>query len=332
MPTLETLVDSNAEPAWARCRFLTCSVLPVRLACNLTCPFCFSRSSISTLRQDRLDWQRADVEAYYAFACERGATRLVITGGGEPLLRAEDVVRLIARGRHHFTEIACFTNGTFLTPELARRLAEAGLSYLCYSRHHEDDARCRALMGPTAPALESFFRAAEGLKVRATCVMTRGHVDSPVAVDRYIHTLARFGVREFTFKHTYVAYEDSVFGGSRQNAWAAENRVHDDPFAGRGAVVARLPWGPTIRRLGDFQVCYYHEPHPGWEKEHQLCRSINVLSDGNVYASLEDHTSRLFRLIALPAQSGPKTWKGSGRSCRSVTRPAPPPTARPWPN
>src|SRR5215470_4018820 len=97
---------------WQDCRFLTCSVLPVRFACNLSCPFCFSKSSISSLAGDRVQWSRLDVESYYAFARERGATRLVITGGGEPLLRADDVVDLVARGQPFFSEIACFTNGT----------------------------------------------------------------------------------------------------------------------------------------------------------------------------------------------------------------------------
>jgi len=296
MRSLETLVDATADPTWTRCRFLTCSVLPVRLACNLTCPFCFSRSSISALRHDRIDWEAADLEGYYAFACERGATRLVITGGGEPLLRADDVVRLVERGRPFFPEIACFTNGTYLTPELAGRLRDAGLSYLCYSRHHDDDTRCRELMGPTAPTLEAFFHAAAGLKVRATCVMTRGYIDSPASVARYLQTLSHWNVHEFTFKHTYVAYEGSVFRGSNQDRWAEANQVNADPFSGRGEVIARLPWGPAIRRLGERQVCYYYEPHPNWEKEHQLCRSINLLSDGSAFASLEDHRSRLFRL------------------------------------
>ncbi len=296
--TLLTLVDDAVDVDWAKCRFLTCSVLPVRLACNLACPFCFSRSSISALRNDTLDWEAADIEAYYTFARERGATRLVITGGGEPLLRADEVVRLIERGRRFFPEITCFTNGTYLTRGLANRLGDAGLSYLCYSRHHDDDAICQELMGPTAPGLEAFFHAAAGLKVRATCVMTRGYIDSPQAVDRYQQTLSRFGVCEFTFKHTYVAYAGSVFGGSREDHWAAQNRVDLDPFADRGEAVAMLPWGPAIRRIGRFQVCYYYEPEPIWEKEHQLCRSINLLSDGSAYASLEDRRSRLFQLNA----------------------------------
>lgn len=291
MNTAEAPLDG-----WSDCRFLTCSVLPVRFACDLRCRFCFSKSSISALRRDTVDWRRVDLDGYYAFARERGATRLVITGGGEPLLRPDDVLYLVERGRRHFAEIACFTNGTRLTPALAGRLADAGLSYLCWSRHHPDDARNRALMGEGAPALEAFLAAAAGLRIRATCVMAAGFVDGREAAWAYLRALAQHGVREFTFKHTYTAYESSVFAGSNEDEWARRHRVAEDPFDGEGEVVGALPWGPRIRRLGELQVCWYHEPTPDWEKEHRLCRSSNLLSDGRIYASLEDASSLLYRL------------------------------------
>lgn len=287
--------DGHASD-WHACRFLTCSVLPVRVACNCRCPFCFSKSSVSALRHEPSPWQHIDVAGYYRFARARGATRLVITGGGEPLLRPDDVVYLVGLGREFFGEIACFTNGTHLTPDLARRLADAGLSYLCYSRHHHDDAINAALMGPTAPRLADFCAAAGGLRMRATCVMAKDYIATAADVWRYLAALRPFGIREFTFKHTYVAYERSLFQGSAENRWAAAHRVDFDPFANQGEVIARLPWGPAVRRIGEVQACYYHEPTPGWERTHRLCRSSNLLSDGSVYASLEDQRSLLYRL------------------------------------
>jgi MoaA/NifB/PqqE/SkfB family radical SAM enzyme len=289
-------ISEKAEAGWRDCRFLTCSVLPVRMACNLICPFCFSKSSISTLGGDAVEWSKVAVEAYFEFARLRGATRLVITGGGEPLLRPNAVVDLVARGRHFFGEIACFTNGTYFTRELADRLAEAGLSYVCYSRHHDNDDRCRTLMGRGAPDLADFVAAAGPLKIRATCVMTQGWIETTADVLRYMNVVAGYGVREFTFKHTYVAYERSVFGGSRQDSWARRHQIQESPLKNWGEVVARLPWGPNIRRRGALQACYYFEPTPAWEQEHQLCRSSNLLSNGRVYASLEDEKSLLFQV------------------------------------
>jgi cyclic pyranopterin phosphate synthase len=284
------------QSPWELCRFLTCSVLPVRVACNLRCPFCFSKSSISSLRHERGDWRRLDVASYYGFAQERGATRLVVTGGGEPLLRPDDVFYLVETGARYFAEFACFTNGTFLTRDLAQRLQDAGLSYLCYSRHHEDDAVNRTLMGEGAPGLDGFFAAAGSLKVRATCVMARGYVDDAAKVWHYIDVLRQYGACEFTFKHTYVAYEQSLFRGSAEDAWARAHQVEFDPFEGQGEVVGRLPWGPVIRHIRGVQACFYREPTPEWERSHRLCRSSNLLSDGSVYASLEDRSSRLYRL------------------------------------
>src|SRR4051794_36468956 len=191
---------------WHACRFLTCSVLPVRTACNLRCPFCFSKSSVSALKSERVDWRRLDVASYYEFARERGATRLVITGGGEPLLRPEDVVYLVGLGRRFFDEVACFTNGTFLDRELSRRLLDAGLSYLCWSRHAADDEANRQLMGEGAPRLADLVEAAGALRIRATCVMARGHVEDAAGVWGYVEALRRYGIEEFTFKHTYVAH------------------------------------------------------------------------------------------------------------------------------
>jgi cyclic pyranopterin phosphate synthase len=294
-----SLVDQNlfaTETGWAACRFLTCSVLPVRVACNLRCPFCFSKSSVSALRHERTDWRRLDVAGYYAFARQRGATRLVITGGGEPLLRPDDVVHLVQAGRRFFDEVACFTNGTFLTRDLARRLHDAGLSYVCWSRHAADDEENRRLMGDGAPRLADFVAAAGPLRIRATCVLTRGHVADAAGVWRYVEALRPYGIHEFTFKHTYVAYEESLFRGSAEDAWARAHRVAFDPFGDEGEVVARLPWGPCVRRLRGIQACYYHEPTPGWELVNRLCRSSNLLSDGRVYASLEDTRSLLYRL------------------------------------
>lgn len=292
---------SEASRAWHACSFLTCSVLPVRVACDLGCRFCFSKSSISALRHEPVEWPRRQLESYYAFARRRGARRMVVTGGGEPLLRPRVALDLVEVGRSYFEEIALFTNGSFLTPELARALRHAGLSYLCYSRHHHDDERNRELMGEGAVSLSEFFTRAEGLKVRATCVMCRGFVDSPEEVRSYAERLSSYGVRELTFKHTYVAYDESLFGDSCQNRWVREHQIESDPFGETGEVVGTLPWGPRIRKIGDLQVCYYYEPTPHWELANRTCRSSNLLSDGSVFASLEDRRSLLFRLSDWPA-------------------------------
>lgn len=288
-------VVDPVDPTWAACRFLTCSVLPVRRACNCHCPFCFSKSSISALGRERWEPNDGAVRRYLRWARERGATRFVVTGGGEPLLRPDLSVRLVALGREVFDEVALFTNGARLDAELGGRLADAGLSYLCWSRHHHEDDVNRVLMGEDAPSLDVFVANARPLVIRATCVMTRGGIEHDDDVWAYVEAMRARGVHQLTFKHTYVAYARSVFAASPEDRWAAAHRVERDPFTDVGTIVARLPWGPVVRQLEELSLCHYREPTPAWERANRIARSSNLLSDGSVYASLEDHRSRLFR-------------------------------------
>lgn len=292
---------------WDHCKFLSCSVLPVQVACNCRCSFCFSHSSISSLKHQKRLLHKIDVNEYYAWAVENGAQRLVITGGGEPLLDVKEVLRLVGIGSDYFDEITCFTNGTYLTKEIASQLYDRGLTYLCYSRHHYDDDMNNTLMGKSAPLLHQFMEAASLLSVRAVCVMTKNYIDNKEKVEQYTQALEEYGVSEFTFKHTYVAYEQSIFSGSSQNNWAQNNQIEFDPFEGQGTIIGELPWGPKIRKITNRQVCYYYEPDPEWEKRNKLCRSSNLLSNGKVYASLENQQSLLYQLQASSVPLSQKT-------------------------
>lgn len=332
---------------WSDVRFLSCSVLPVRLACPCDCAFCFSKSSVSALAAEPAPWSDADLHAHLRWARGRGATRLVVTGGGEPLLRPEVCLRAVRAGAEVFGEVALFTSGAPLTADGARALADAGLSYLCWSRHAVDDAANRDLMGAAAPDADAVLAAcaSAGLAIRATCVMSTAGVADAEGALAYLDAFAARGVRQMTFKHTYVARPTSLFASSPANRWARAHRVAADPLAGRGEVVGRLPWGPAIRRLGEVQACHYWEPTPDWERAHRLARSSNLLSDGSVYASLEDETSLLHRLpgpssratptsspASTPPPSPPRSRRTPSRACGpsspSGTAPVPLPTGR----
>jgi cyclic pyranopterin phosphate synthase len=290
--------------SWAECRFLSCSVLPVARACQCECRFCFSRSSVSALPRGRARWSAAAL-LDYRWARARGATRLVVTGGGEPMLDPDTAVEAVRLGRQVWDEVTCFSNAARIDAALAGRLADAGLSYLCWSRHHWDDAGNRAIMGTAAPDLADVAAACRGIALRATCVLHRGGVETADDARRYIAELRRFGVTQFTFKHTYVAYERSVFRGSQADAWCRDHQIEGDLFEGEGEVVSALPWGPRVRDIEGVRVCFYREPTPEWELQHRLCRSSNLLSDGSVHASLEDAQSLLLRLPGSPRPSLP---------------------------
>ncbi len=90
-------------------------------ACNLRCPDCYAGDGGDT----NLPW--TVLNRVLAEAGDRWDARLVVLSGGEPLLyRSEGhgVLDLVAR--HRRLLYLMFTNGTLITPEVARRLGELG--------------------------------------------------------------------------------------------------------------------------------------------------------------------------------------------------------------
>jgi len=91
-------------------------------ACNQNCTFCNARRP----RDDPGFVEPRAVAARLAAARREDATEIVLTGG-EPTLR-RDIARQIARARRlGFERVVLETNGTLITPERARELAQAGL-------------------------------------------------------------------------------------------------------------------------------------------------------------------------------------------------------------
>jgi len=87
------------------------------MRCNYNCQGCYSRGrpTDNELSTDELD-------ALFSEAEEMGIHSIVLTGG-EPLLR-NDILDLVSR--HHRLLFFLLTNGSLLTPHIARRSARAG--------------------------------------------------------------------------------------------------------------------------------------------------------------------------------------------------------------
>lgn len=113
-------------------------------ACNLKCIHCYANSDAS-FAQDELTTEEAKtmIDDLAAF----GAPVLLFSGG-EPCMRP-DLVELMHYAKDAGMRVVISTNGTMITPELAQRFAEVGLSYVGVS-----------LDG--GPKTHDFFRGIEG--------------------------------------------------------------------------------------------------------------------------------------------------------------------------
>lgn len=94
--------------------------------CNLQCPYCYNPLDLGSPREElsRETWLRVIDEA-----ADLGVVQVGLSGG-EPTLRRDDLVAIVARA----TERGCYTNlitqGTFLDEELLAKLLDAGLAHV----------------------------------------------------------------------------------------------------------------------------------------------------------------------------------------------------------
>lgn len=166
----------------ARGRVYTYLRLSLTDRCNLACVYCMPPGGEDehALRPELLSFEEA-ARLVSVFA-SAGVRRVRFTGG-EPLVR-RDVVRLVEMVRRETAvdELVMTTNAVRL-PELARPLADAGLSGVNVSIDSLDPERFRAITrgGELGPVLAGVHAAIEvGLEVKINVVALGGVNDDEV--------------------------------------------------------------------------------------------------------------------------------------------------------
>ena len=56
----------------------------------------------------------------------------------------------------------------------------------------------------------------------------------------------------------------------------------------------QLPWGSPVYNKDGINIAAYTEPSVMWERVHKTARSWNLMSNGEVFASLEDLGSKIW--------------------------------------
>lgn len=93
--------------------------------CNLSCTHCYSRSGPGRTIKGELT--TAEALNIIDDLADTGVPLILFTGG-EPLLR-EDIWELARHAGNRGLKMALSTNGTLITPKIARRIRESGIEY-----------------------------------------------------------------------------------------------------------------------------------------------------------------------------------------------------------
>lgn len=307
----QSLKINNALLPWSNITPRSFSILPIAKSCQAKCDFCFSHSSVS---EDQLQGNFLDqFEIGCRKAKEKGAERLVITGGGEPTMLAHaKLLKLMALGKQYFKKMTMITNGytignapTSAAVQILRDYQDNGLTTLSVSRHSAyDNAKIMHL--ETNSRLIALYLSLHRnqfptLDMRWVCVLQKQGVHDEKSLVEYLDWVVETEVKEICFKELYVvAMSESVYSDSKYNKWCAENQVSMSMLTNflkwnNAKQVDKLPWGSPIVMLKwqgvELKIAVYTEPSVYWERTHGICRSWNLMADGTCYANLETKDS-----------------------------------------
>lgn len=325
---VDSVLDSNLQPTnveelyaqslklnkalltWDKVKPRSFSVLPIAKSCQAKCDFCFSHSSVS---EDQLQGKFFDqFQEGCKLAVENGATRLTITGGGEPTMLAHNqLINLIKIGKLYFKTITMITNGynlgNAIGTEAIRILQDyqnSGLTTLSVSRHSAYNNADIMHLETHSEVIALYLRHRSmfpTLKMRWVCVLQKQGVCDEKTLIEYLDWTVKTGVSEICFKELYVvAMSESVYSDSNYNKWCAENQVSMNLLTNflkwnNAKQIDKLPWGSPIVLLNwkgvELKIAVYTEPSVYWERTHGICRSWNLMADGTCYANLETKES-----------------------------------------
>ncbi len=187
---ISKLITDRAEPS-DRLRYARQSaavprpvtVINCTRRCNLDCAHCYAASTPADQPEDELGTD--DIHRLLDDLAGFGAP-VVLFSGGEPLLR-EDLPELVAHAASVGLRASLSTNGTLIDRPTARRLADAGASYIGVSIDGlaETNDAFRGVPGAFDQALAGMRNCrSAGLKVGLRMTMTRRNLpDLPAVFD-----------------------------------------------------------------------------------------------------------------------------------------------------
>ncbi len=182
--------------------------------CNLKCEHCYAQSDAQRYDQLTTDEAKAMIDDLAAF----GAPVLLFSGG-EPCIRP-DLLELMQYAKDRGMRVVISTNGTLITPSLAKEFAKVGLSYVgvSFDGNEATHDAFRGVAGSFQKALEGVRNAkAEGIKVGLRFTINKHNWRE---IDSMFDLMRRENINRACFYHL-------VYAG-RGSEMIEEDLTHDE--------------------------------------------------------------------------------------------------------
>ncbi|MBN2495002.1 MAG: radical SAM protein [Deltaproteobacteria bacterium] len=280
-----------------RMQITTLSVMAGSTACNLSCPYCISKT---TYRVGQAICTPVDL-GRIAFLADKflrvcsGLPFGIITGKGEPTLADPDEIGalievLYAGGHGLIPELQ--TNGVRLDADRLASWREKGLNTLALSCVSErDEVNSQILSGGRVSwKLGELVERASGmgLLVRLTVILTRGGVDDEARFLSFMRWAKSRGAQQVTFRRMGAPRDLAREGSQRVADWIDQNRIEPsfliDALEAGGREQDPLPWAQVFTYDGLSVVVTDHMNPP---RDNMLRHAI-IQPDGHLYGSWDD--------------------------------------------
>jgi pyrroloquinoline quinone biosynthesis protein E len=229
--------------------------------CNLQCAYCYNPLDLSSYRDELAadEWVRVIREA-----SALGVLQIHFSGG-EPTLRADDLVKMVGAARCEGLYANLITQGTFLTDSLIDRLVAAGLDHAQISVQSADAKTGDAIAGASVHAVKFAALArtvARGdVAVTLNFVLHRANIDG---VGGVIALAERLGIKRLELANV------QMYG------WAHRNRSTVLAMAEQVRRADAVVADAQERLRGAMEIVYvradYHDAFPkpcmnGWGRQ-----------------------------------------------------------------
>ena len=198
----------------------TFSVVVGSLACNARCPFCVARMTPTfglSNKKSEIDW--VAFERACRMAKNGNAETVMLTGNGEPTLFPQQITQyLSALAPFGFSNIELQTNGIPIAEGKLVGLSDlrqwraSGLNLIAISVAHFEAEKNRQIFLPhrknyiDLPALIDTLNVI-GFRVRLTCIMARGYIDSVEELQNFACFARQHSVEQLTFTPVNMSAE-----------------------------------------------------------------------------------------------------------------------------
>ena len=237
-------------------------MLAITPRCMCHCPHCYESHNLSDRDTIPLDRWIETVRGL-----QRLGTSVIVLSGGEPMLRYDDLLRILRSVDRSRSDVHLHTTGSGVTPERAQELAEAGLiaagiglDFTNEERHDRFRGR-RGAFRDAMQAVEAFVEA--GVFVYTNVCLQRGDYDRH-AILEYLEFAKKLGVGVVQF------LEPKPCG-----SW--QNKRPDDLItaAEQGSIASLVEEINADRRYRDHPLLSFIAP---WESPDQLGCMMGGLS------------------------------------------------------